>query len=108
MITVVSGRRTGKTIELIRYCKKLNDEQGHNSVILVTKDSTEAENLYALAQEIGCGDIPYPIPVYELLRTRPTYYRSVIVDNLDRVMQEIISPWELLGYSTTVDEKESE
>lgn len=108
MITLVSGRHTGKTAELIRYCKKLNDEQGYNSIIIVTKDNKAAEDLYAFAQKLGCGDIPYPIPVSELLRTRPTCYRSVVVDNLDMVMQEIISPWALLGYSTTIYDKENE
>ena len=108
MITVISGKRSGKTAELIFQCKKLNAERGTNSIIIVTKDSKSAEDLYALAQKLGCGDIPYPIPVYDLLQKRPTQYRSILVDNLDMVMQQIISPWELLGYSTTIDDKENE
>ena len=95
MIILSGGRRTGKTTELIRQCKKLNDEQGINDTIIITRDNKTAEMIYALARELGCGDIPYPIPIDTLMRNRPTHYRKVLINDLDAVMQTLIAPLEV-------------
>jgi len=109
MIQIIGTRQTGRTTQLIRLCKRLNDENGYNDTVILTSSKLKAEFIMILAKEIGCGDIPFPISSARFIQQRGalcgTLYRRVLVDDMEYVMQQILSqcvmspPLELAGYS---------
>lgn len=99
MIQIIGTRRSGRTVKLIRLCKKLNDAAGHNQTIILVSDLRRAHAIYDEALKIGCGDIPFPAIPEDILGHPTTFYKRVLIDDLDSLMQRLLGLWELAGYT---------
>ncbi len=98
MIQIIGSRRSGRTTELIKLCKRLNDESGHNDTIIVTADLHRAKIIQRMAEDLGCGDIPMPAPIGSLIKQPATFYKRVLIDDMEHAVQHLLGQWELSGY----------
>ena len=98
MIQIIGSRRSGRTTELIKLCKRLNEEAGHNDTIIVTADMVRAKIIMKMAEDLGYGDIPMPVPIVNIIKQRPTFYKRVLIDDMEYAMQYLLGQWELSGY----------
>lgn len=98
MIQIIGSRQSGRTTELIKLCKRLNEEAGHNDTIIVTADMVRAKIIMKMAEDLGYGDIPMPVPIVNIIRQRPTFYKRVLIDDMEYAMQYLLGQWELSGY----------
>ena len=98
MIQIIGSRCSGRTTELIKLCKRLNEEAGHNDTIIVTADMFRAKIIMKMAEDLGYGDIPMPVPIFNIIRQRPTIYKRVLIDDMEYAMQHLLGQWELSGY----------
>lgn len=98
MIQIIGSRQSGRTTELIKLCKRLNEETGHNDTIIVTADMVRAKIIMKMAEDLGYGDIPMPVPIVHIVRQSPTFYKRVLIDDMECAMQYLLGQWELSGY----------
>ena len=98
MIQIIGTRQSGRTTELIKLCKRLNEEAGHNDTIIVTADIFRAKIIKKMAEDLGYGDIPMPAPIGSIIRQRPTFYKRVLIDDMEDAVQHLLGQWELSGY----------
>lgn len=82
--------RSGKTTELI---KKSNKEWKY----IICKDKQRVESISKLANDLGI-DIPFPITLNEL-PIRSSYIKSVLVDDIEDILECIIQ--KPIDYGTT-------
>ena len=101
MIQIIGTRQSGRTTQLIRLCKRLNEERGYNDTVILVTSQARASEIMKIANEIGCGDIPYPYVPSILNREAAsiTLYKRVLVDDMEYFVQMIIGPRELAGYA---------
>lgn len=101
MKVICSPRQSGKTTEIIRLCNQLNKEHGMNDTIIVVTDFQRARAVAAQAEEMGYKGMPFPCIMEEIFRNPHTFYKYVLIDDMDRVMQKMLGQWQLVGYSIT-------
>ena len=107
MVQVVyGGRQSGKTVKLIKLCQQLNKEHGKNDTVIVVKSREDARRVSAMADELGYPDMPFPVILDDIRKCRPTYYKKLLIDDMDIIMQRLLSPWEISGYSINYWESE--
>lgn len=99
MIQIIGTRRSGRTTQLIRLCKRLNDENGYNDTIILVTSQRRALEIMRMAKEIGCDDIPFPAIPAGILYQHTTLYKRVLIDDMEYFVQHMLGSWELAGYS---------
>ena len=98
MIQIIGTRQSGRTTRLIRLCKRLNEENGSNDTIILVSDRNRARIIMKKAEEMGCGDIPFPALLCDINRLHTTRYKRVLIDDLETFVQMSLGVWELAGY----------
>lgn len=103
MKVIARGRRTGKTIEIIK-------ESALTGNYILVRDHTEAQRLFQLAQEMKLS-IPLPVTVSEISlgRIHGTSIKrdGILVDNAELVLQQMIgAKINTLTISTTEEDGE--
>lgn len=99
MIQIIGARRTGRTTELIKLCKKMNEEHGINDTFIIVADMNRARCVYAEALNLGYDQMPYPVPAAHVPHKAGSYYRYALVDDAEAVLQALLGGRvELTGY----------
>lgn len=106
MHRIVDKRHAGKTAQLIRLCMKLNEEHGMDDTIIVTTTRQEARRISEMAEEMGYKGMPFPIAVNDLLHSKPTFYRRLLIDDMERCFQKVASPWIIDGFTASSEDDE--
>lgn len=86
-----ADRGQGKTTELIKMSNK-------EWKYIVCTDITRVTNIVAIANRLGL-DIPFPITVRELPLSQGTFIESVLIDDIEDVIQYLIG--KKVDYVTT-------
>lgn len=86
-----ADRGQGKTTKLV---KMSNKEWKH----IVCKDTQRVDVIVDVANKLGL-DIPYPITIRELPISQGSYVKSVLIDDIEDILQYIIGCW--VDYATT-------
>lgn len=86
MKIIARGRRTGKTMEVIR-------ESARTGNYILVSNQFQAKNVFKLSLEMGVS-IPYPLTVSEMEKgsiQRTSVKRDgIIVDNADYILQQLL------------------
>lgn len=109
-IIATGPRRSGKTTELIKHVCKINSENGRNVAVIICSTHAEAYFISKQAAEMGYEDMPFPITI-GYARTgnmKGSFYKLGFVNDIDRVLQSLIMPLELRGFTYTLPNKEEE
>lgn len=113
-IIATGPKRCGKTTELIKHVCKINGENGRNVAVIICSTQAEACIISRQASEMGYLDMPFPIPINALIcyarsgHLKSSFYKLGFVNDIDRVLQSIIMPLELRGFTYTLPTKETE
>lgn len=107
MIIEAGGRGSGKTTRLILHCIELNKKAQANNTVILTRDHYTARRIKQWATELGYPNMPLPVTPSEILGKPTTWYRRILVDDMDDIMQQVLGQWELVGYSVSLDLKDS-
>ena len=99
MIQIIGTRQSGRTTQLIRLCKRLNDENGYNDTIILVASLERAHVIMKIAKEIGCDDIPFPSTFFDINHRHTTLYKRVLIDDMEYFVQRMLGSWELAGYA---------
>ncbi|MBR3463342.1 MAG: hypothetical protein IKH20_11790 [Clostridiales bacterium] len=99
MIQIIGTRQSGRTTQLIRLCKRLNDENGYNDTIIMVTSQARALEIMKIAKEIGCDDIPFPSIPSGIIHQHTTLYKRVLIDDMEYFVQQMLGSWELAGYA---------
>lgn len=91
MKIIRANRGQGKTTELI---KKSNRDWKY----IVCKDTQRVDVIVETADKLGL-DIPYPITIKELPISRGSFIKSVLIDDIEDVLQYLIG--KRVDYVTT-------
>lgn len=100
LLTLIGRRGVGKTAGLILECERLNIEHGVTDVAIIVSHSTDARRVRALAQQLGCTHTPC-YTMSELTRHPDFKFRWILLDDIDRIIQQFCFPYTVLGYSAT-------
>jgi len=103
MEVIMGSRGSGKTVRAIKLCQQMNEEAGRNNTIIVVRDHNAAHNVKQMADDLGYPDMPFPCTIDEVFRKPTTWYKKIIIDDMDALMQQMLSPWELSGYTISKD-----
>lgn len=107
-------RQCGKTTELIKHVCRINSENGRNVAVIICSSQAEACIISRQASEMGYMDMPFPIPINALIayarsgHLKSSFYKLGFVNDIDRVLQSLIMPLELRGFTYTLPTKEKE
>lgn len=86
MEVITGGRRSGKTVELIK-------RSAETGIYILVRDQPRARDLFRLAKQLGYS-IPYPVTSEEYFRTefRGSCIRrdGLYVDNVDEIIQQFL------------------
>lgn len=113
-LIVAGPRRSGKTTELINHVRRINNENGGNVAVIICSNHAEAHFISEQADKMGYKDMPFPIPINALIgyarsgHMKGSFYKVGFVDEIDRVLQSLIAPLELRGFTYTLPNKEGE
>ena len=103
MPRVIYGpRQSGRTTKLIELCKTMNETCGLNNTVILAKDFDDAHRIYKMATDMGYPSMPFPItfPEIQHMRGSKSWYKNLLIDDLDIFIQRLIgSPWHLAGYT---------
>lgn len=103
MVRVIYGpRRSGRTTKLIELCKTMNETCGVNNTVILAKDYEDAQRIYKMAQDMKYPSMPFPItfPEIQHMRGSKSWYKNLLIDDLDIFIQRLIgSSWNLAGYT---------
>ena len=99
MEQIIGKRQTGKTTKLIQLCKKLNEEHGINDTVIVAKNRQDARLISQTADAMGYKGMPFPVVWDDIIRCRPTFYKKLLIDDVDMLIQQLVYPWEVVGYT---------
>lgn len=103
---IIADRRSGKTTELIKLCKKLNEESDMQDTVIVALNHKDAHNIMDMARKMGYKGMPFPLTLDEVRAYGPTIYRRLLIDNIDVLMQQVVAPFQLVGFTLTYSEEE--
>lgn len=106
MIIETGGRGSGKTTRLILHCMELNKKAQANNTVILTRDHDTARQIKRRATELGYPNMPLPVTPSEIFGKPTTWYKRVLVDDMDDMMQQVLGQWELVGYSVSLDLKD--
>lgn len=99
MIQIIGSRQSGRTTELIKLCKKMNEEHGINDTFIVVADMNRARCVYAEALKMGYLGMPYPVPAAHVPRKAGSFYKYALVDDAEAVLQVLLGGFVYLsGY----------
>ena len=101
MEIIMGSRGSGKTVRTIKLCQQLNKEAGHNVTVIVVRDHPTACSVKKLAEDLGYPDMPFPCTFDEIFHKPATWYKKILIDDLDALIQQMAFPWEVAGYSIT-------
>lgn len=91
MIQIIGSRQSGRTTELIKLCKKMNEEHGINDTFIIVADMNRAKLVYAEATKMGYIGMPYPVPTsYANCHKAGSYYKYALVDDAEAVLQMML------------------
>lgn len=107
MIEIIGGRGTGKTVKMIKEVQRLNQEHGINDTVILVKTREDARRVSELADRLGYRGMPFPLTFDDIKMCKPTHYKKVVVDDIERVFQQAIQPWILEGFTLTNEENET-
>ena len=109
-IIATGPRRSGKTTELIKHVCKINRENGRNVAVIICSNHAEACFISKQAAEMGYEDMPFPILINAITsgHMKGSIYKLGFVNDIDRVLQNLIMPLELRGFTYTLPNKEAE
>lgn len=97
MYTIVGGRHSGKTIELIK-------ESARTGTYIMAANKERARYLFDFAKKLGI-DIPYPVTPEEYFRNRfdgsIIRKKGIYVDDADDVLQKIFGEIPIRAVSIT-------
>ena len=100
---IIEKRGRGKTRDIIQLCHKMNSESSYNNTVILVNDNRRAHYLMHLAQAIGCGDIPMPVTIDEIMGSNGKlvkhHYTKVLIDDVDAVLQSLLFPLYVEGIS---------
>ena len=91
MKIIRADRGQGKTTKLVKMSNK-------EWKYIVCKDTQRVDVIVDLANKLGL-DIPYPITIRELSISQGSYIKSVLIDDIEDVLQYIIG--RRVDYATT-------
>lgn len=91
MKIIRADRGQGKTTKLVKMSNK-------EWKYIVCKDTQRVDVIVDVADKLGL-DIPYPITIRELPISQGSYIKSVLIDDIEDVLQYIIGTW--VDYATT-------
>ena len=99
MIQIIGSRQSGRTTELIKLCKKMNEEHGINDTFIVVANMDRARCVYAEAEKMGYLEMPYPVPASYVPHKAGSYYKYALVDDAEAVLQMLLGGFVYLaGY----------
>lgn len=99
MIQIIGSRQSGRTTELIKLCKKMNEEHGINDTFIVVSDMNRARCVYEEAVEMGYIEMPYPVPATYVNHKPGSFYKYALVDDTEAVLQTLLGRFvSLEGY----------
>ena len=101
MEIIIGKRYTGKTTKLIRLCNRLNEEHGINDTVIVAKNRNDAKRIKQEAVRLGYPAMPNPVIWEDIQRSRPTFYKKLLIDDIDCLIQHLAYPWEVSGFTLT-------
>ena len=101
---IIRDRHKGKTAELIQLCKKLNEESDMQDTVIVALNHNDACNIMNMARSMGYKGMPFPLTLDEVKAYGPTIYRRLLIDNIDILMQQVVAPFQLVGFTLTYSE----
>jgi ABC-type hemin transport system ATPase subunit len=101
MEIIIGGRGSGKTHKLIELCKKMNEDAGINDTVIVALNHDDACNIMDMARNMGYKGMPFPLTLNEVRAYGPTIYRRLLIDNIDVLMQQVVAPFQLIGFTLT-------
>lgn len=107
MIIEAGERGSGKTTRLILHCMELNKKAQANNTVILVRDHDTARRIKRWAIELGYPNMPLPVTLSEILGKPTTWYKRVLVDDMEDIMQQVLGQWELVGYSVSLDLKDS-
>lgn len=97
MEVITGGRRSGKTVELIK-------RSAETGFYILVRDHARAEDLFKLAKQLGYS-IPYPVTSEEYFRTefRGSCIRrdGLYIDNIDEIIQQFLRGIEVRAITAT-------
>ena len=108
MEIIVGDKGSGKTHKLIALCKKMNEEAGINNTVIVAKDRKDARRISDMADKMGYRSLPFPVILDDVRQIRPTYYKRLLIDDIDYIMQQVLGSWELAGFTLTYPEDKND
>jgi len=86
-----ADRGQGKTTKLVKMSNK-------EWKYIVCKDTQRVDVIIGVANKLGL-DIPYPVTIRELPISQHSYIQSVLIDDIEDVLQYIIG--RSIDYATT-------
>jgi len=99
MIQIIGSRKSGRTTELIKLCKKMNEEHGINDTFIVVSNMNRARCVYEEAVKMGYLEMPYPVPASYVNHKTKTFYKYALVDDAEAVLQTLLGGFVYLeGY----------
>lgn len=105
MIQIIGSRRSGRTTELIKLCKKMNEEHGINDTFIVVSDMNRARCVHAEAVKMGYLEMPYPVLAAYVNHKAGSYYKYALVDDAEAVLQTLLGGFvSLTGYVVMGDQ----
>lgn len=109
-IIATGSRRSGKTTELIKHVCKINSENGQNVAVIICSNHRDACLISKQADEMGYVDMPFPITINEIItgNMKGSFYKLGFVNDIDRVLQSLMMPLELRGFTYTLPNKEAD
>ena len=93
---IISGRRTGKTTDIIQLCHTMNLDARYNRTVIVVADANRARFVMGLAHHLGYGDIPMPVTIQQIINRDPRVrgaYTKVLIDDAEAVLQSLLGPY---------------
>ena len=105
MIQIIGSRCSGRTTELIKLCKKMNEEHGTNDTFIVVADRDRARCVYAEAVKMGYLDMPYPVPASYISHKGGSFYKYALADDVEAILQTLLGGFfSLSGYVVIGDQ----
>lgn len=65
---IIGGRRSGKTVQMIKEVQRLNQEHGINDTVILVKSREDARRISDLADKLGYKDMPFPLTFDDIRR----------------------------------------
>lgn len=105
MIQIIGARQSGRTTELVKLCRKMNEEHGISDTFIVVADMNRAGFVYAEAVKQGYVEMPYPVTAVNIMRKAGSFYKFALVDDAEAVLQTFLGGFvSLTGYVVLGDQ----